>query len=426
MTAFDIVAILVCLAAAFAYVNFRYLRLHPSIGVMLMALSVSLAWQGAALVWPAAGAAAAAFTRHINLNDVLLHWMLGALLFAGALQVDLSELRSQRLHVASLAVVGTLLSTAIVAALAYGLLRLAGVGRPPVLACAVFGSIVSPTDPVAVLGFTKHVRAPKDLQAIIGGESLFNDGVGVVLFSVLLDLTGGHDLTAGGVAWAFVREAAGGAGIGLVCGYVVYRLLKSIDNYQVEVLLTLALALGVYALADAVGTSGPIAAVVAGILIGNHGRADAVSDETRRHLDDFWELVDEILNAVLFLMVGLVTLNLHLTRWVGLAMAAAVGVVLFARAASVSVSAALTSAPWRRRGGGGPIGPGTVVLLTWGGLRGGLAIAMALSLPGGPERNLIVAATYAVVVFSVLVQGTTLRPVFARFLRRAHHDPAAV
>ena len=413
MAAFDVVAILVSLAAGFAYVNVRYLRLHPSVGIMLMALVASAGWQAAAAVWPDAGRAAAAFTSHIDLNDALLHWMLGALLFAGALRVDLSELRNQQAAVALLAVVATALSTVMIGAASYGLLRAAG-ASPPFVACCLFGAVVSPTDPVAVLGFMKQVDAPKDVEAIIAGESLFNDGVGVVLFTVLLGVVHGETATAGGVAWAVVRQAAGGAGIGLVAGAGVYQLLKRVDDYQTEVLLTVALALGGYALADAVGTSGPIAAVVAGILIGNHGRAFAVSDETRRHLDDFWELVDETLNAVLFLLVGLVTLNLHVGRRVALAMVAAVVVVLAARVASVAASAALTSVPaWRS----GRLGRHMVAILTWGGLRGGLAIAMALSVPAGPARDLIVPATYAVVVFSVLVQGTTLRPVFRRFLR---------
>ena len=413
METFDVVAILVCLAAAFAYLNARYLRLHPSVGIMLIAILTSLAWQAAALAWPAAGQAAAAFAGHLHLGDVLLHWMLGLLLFAGALRVDLSELRNQQGAVAVLAIVGTVLSTLLIAAASYGLLRLAGVGGPLWLACAVFGAVVSPTDPVAVLGFMKAVKAPADIEAIIGGESLFNDGVGVVLFTVLVGLLDGRTATVGGVAWAFVRQAAGGAGIGLMAGAAVYQLLKRVDNYQTEVLLTLALALGGYALADAVGTSGPIAAVVAGILIGNHGRAFAVSDHTRHHLDNFWELVDELLNAVLFLLVGLVTLNLHAGRWVWAAMAAAVVVVLAARVASVAASAAVTHVPpWR----GSPLRRHTVAILTWGGLRGGLAIAMALSLPSGRVHDLIVPATYAVVVFSVLVQGTTLRPMFKRFL----------
>ena len=407
------VAILVCLAAGFAYVNLRYLRLHPGVGIMLLALVASAAWQGVALVWPPAGRAAVAFTRHIDLNDALLHWMLGALLFAGALRVDLSELRNQRTAVAVLSVVGTVLSAGIIAGLSYGLLRAAGV-TPPVVACCVFGAVVSPTDPVAVLGFLKQVDAPKGVKAIIAGESLFNDGVGVVLFTVLVGVSRGTGATAWGVAWAFVRQGAGGAGIGLVAGAGVYQLIKRVDDYQTEILLTLALALGGYALADAVGTSGPIAAVVAGIIIGNHGRAFALTEETWHHLDDFWELIDETLNAVLFLLVGLVTLNLHVGGRVLGAMAAAVVVVLVARVASVAASAAVTAVP---QFPGQALGRRTIALLTWGGLRGGLAIAMALSLPPGAERNLIVPATYAVVVFSVLVQGTTLRPVFARVLR---------
>ena len=413
MGTFDVVAILVSLAAAFAYLNHRYLRLHPSVGIMLLALVGSIAWQGAAAVWPPAARAAAAFTAHIDLNDALLHWMLGGLLFAGALQVDLRELRNQQAAVAVLAVFGTALSTFLIAGAAYGLLRAAG-ATPPFVACAVFGAVVSPTDPVAVLGFMKQVGAPKDVEALISGESLFNDGVGVVLFTVLVSVAAGHGATATGLAWAFVRQAAGGAGVGLLAGVAVYQLLKRVDSYQVEIMLTLALAMGGYALADAVGTSGPIAAVVAGILIGNQGRAFAVSAETRHHLDEFWELVDEVLNAVLFLLVGLVTLGLHVNRRTLAVQAVAVVVVLLARWASVAGSVAVVPVHHRRR-----LRPHTVAMLTWGGLRGGLAIAMALSLPPGPVHDLIVEATYGVVVFSVAVQGTTLRPMFERCLPRA-------
>ncbi len=409
MGPFDVVAILVSLAAAFAYLNHRYLRLHPSVGIMLLALVTAVVWQAAAAVFPGAGRAADAFAGHLDLNDALLHWMLGALLFAGALRVDLSELRNQRGAVVILSVLGTVLSTAIIAGLSYALLRGVGV-RPPWVACGVFGAVVSPTDPVAVLGFMRQVDAPKDVEAIIAGESLFNDGVGVVLFTVLVGVAAGHGATVGGVAWAFARQTAGGAGVGLLAGWAVYHLLKRVDDYPTEVLLTLALALGGYALADAVGTSGPIAAVVAGLIIGNDGRAFGMSDRTRDHLDAFWELIDETLNAVLFLLVGLVTLNLHLGRRLVAAMAAAVVVVLLARWLSVAASAAVASVP---RGAG--MRKHTVALLTWGGLRGGLAIAMALSVPG-PAHGLIVAATYGVVVFSVLVQGTTLRPVFNRLL----------
>jgi CPA1 family monovalent cation:H+ antiporter len=408
---FDVVAILVSVAALFAYLNHRYLRLHPSVGIMLLAVIGSVAWQAVAAVWPAAGAAAEAFGGHLSLSDALLRWMLGALLFAGALRVDLGELRSQQAIIAVLSVVATVLSTGIIAGGAYGLLRLAGV-HPPLVACAIFGAVVSPTDPVAVLGFMKEVAAPKDVEALIAGESLFNDGVGVVLFTVLLGVAAGRDATVAGVAWAFVRQTAGGAGVGLVAGGLIYQLLKRVNSYPVEILMTLALALGGYALADAVGTSGPIAAVVAGILIGNHGRAYAISPETRHHLDDFWEMVDELLNAVLFLMVGLVTLHLHVGRRVLAMQAVAVVLVLLARWGSVAASVAMMPERYVPR-------PHMIPLLTWGGLRGGLAIAMALSLPAGTTHDAIVAATYGVVVFSVLVQGTTMRPVFARYLPAA-------
>ncbi len=410
---YDAVAILVTAAAAFAYVNHRVLKLHPTVGIVVQALAAAAAWRAAAAVWPAAARAAAGLRAGVDLNAALFHWMLGPLLFAGALRVDLHHLRTHRATVAVLSVLGTALSAAVVAGAAYAVLRLAGVPAP-LPWCAVFGAVVSPTDPVAVLGFLKAAAAPPDIEAVIAGESLFNDGVGVVLFTVLLGVAGGtHAATAGGVAWDFARQAVGGVAVGLAAAALVYHLLKGVDDYPVEVLLTVALALGGYALADAVGASGPLAAVVAGLLIGSHGRTFAVSDLTRQHLDDFWELVEEGLNAVLFLIVGLVALQATAGWRLLAAQAAAVAVALAARWVSVVVSTTAVSfnrAPARR------LGPHTVAVLTWGGLRGGLAVAMALSLPTGRERDLIVPATYAVVVFSVVVQGGTLPRLFRRWL----------
>ena len=409
---FHVVAALVTLAAAFAYVNHRYLWLHPTVGIMAQAIAVAVGLRLLAGVWPRAAAVAVGLRHGVDLNAALFHWMLGPLLFAGALRVDLHQLRAHRTTVAVLAVLGTVVSTAVVAGLTYALLRLAG-AHPPVLGCAVFGAVVSPTDPVAVLGFLKAAAAPPDIEAVIAGESLFNDGVGIVLFTVLVGLLGGGHATAGGVALAFARQAAGGVAVGLAAARLVYHLLRRVDDYPVEVLLTVALAVGGYALADVLGTSGALAAVTAGLVIGSHGRAFAVSDRARRHLDDFWELVEEALNAVLFLIVGLVAIQTRAGWPVVAIQAAAVAVALLARWVSVVVS---TRAVALRRVASARLRPHTVAVLTWGGLRGGLAVAMALSLPPGPERTLIVPATYAVVVFAVTVQGGTLPWLFRRWL----------
>jgi CPA1 family monovalent cation:H+ antiporter len=279
------------------------------------------------------------------------------------------------------------------------------------LYCLIFGALISPTDPIAVLGILKSIGVPKALEIKITGESLFNDGVGVVVFLALLQIaTGaghGADVSALGIAGLFVQEALGGALFGLAAGWIAYRMLKTVDNYQVEVLITLALVMGGYAIAGRLHLSGPIAIVVAGLLIGNHGRAMAMSEHTRENLDTFWELIDEVLNAVLFVLIGLEVLVLTFTREYLIAGLAAIPLVLFARLLSVSFTI-----NFLRRFRMFP--PHVVRILTWGGLRGGISVALALALPRGPEREILVAVTYLVVLFSIIVQGLTLGPLIRR------------
>jgi CPA1 family monovalent cation:H+ antiporter len=410
MNSFQIVAILISLAALFAYINHRFLHLHATVGIMLQSLLASAIWLIAENFSSRAAALSASF--EFNLHEALFHWMLGGLLFAGAMRVNLSELHNQRGSVAVLSVLGTILSTFTIAALAFWLCRLAGMDVSFV-SCSIFGAVISPTDPVAVMGFLKTANSPKEIEAIIGGESLFNDGVGVVLFTVLAKLAAGNGIHWIDVPGEFLTQTLGGAGIGLVAGILVYWMIRQVDNYQVEVLLTLALAMGGYTLADAMHVSGPIAAVVAGLIIGNHGRKFAVSDKTRMHLDDFWELIDETLNAVLFLLVGLVVLQMKLEWSQPVMQLIAVMMVLFARWLSVMISTrgvALFQDRSKR------MGPHMTAILTWGGLRGGLALAMALSLPPGVVHDRIVAAVFGVVTFSVLVQGSTLPALFKRWI----------
>ena len=272
--------------------------------------------------------------------------------------------------------------------------------------CLVFGALISPTDPIAVLGILKTTGVPKSLETKIAGESLFNDGVGVVIFLALMEYLSSGDVTTGQITLLFLEEAVGGLLFGLLIGYIAYRMLASVDNYQVEILITLALVMGGYSLAGALHFSGPIAIVVAGLFIGNHGRVMAMSEKTREHLDTFWELVDEILNAVLFVLIGLEILALHFHEVYLTAAVLLIPVVLLARFFSVGFPVSLMR---RFR----TFSPHAVKILTWGGLRGGISVALALSLPAGPERNIIVAVTYVIVVFSILVQGTTLRPLIA-------------
>jgi CPA1 family monovalent cation:H+ antiporter len=350
---------------------------------------------------------AAAILDRVDFDRTVLHGLLAFLLFAGALHVDLNDLAKQKLIIASLATVGVITSTFIVGVLMSGVLHLVGLPMP-FMYCLLFGALISPTDPIAVLGILKSARVPKSLELKITGESLFNDGIGVVVFLVLLEIvTGTHEVTAASVAVLFLQEAVGGAVFGLASGLLAYAMLRSINNYQVEVLITLALVTGTYALAGSLHLSGPIAIVVAGLLIGNHGRTLAMSDQTREHLDTFWELTDEVLNAVLFVLIGLEVLVLSFTVSYLVAAALAVVVVLFSRFVSVSIPVAVLR---RVR----EFSPNVVGILTWGCLRGGISVALALSLPRSPEREVIVAITYSVVVFSILVQGLTIGPLMRR------------
>jgi CPA1 family monovalent cation:H+ antiporter len=422
MNLFDLVAALLALTAAFSYLNYRLLKLPTTVGVMALTLLASVAVVVAGRFFPALEQHAAGFVQRLDFNRTLLHGMLGFLLFAGALHIDLNDLAGRGLSIALLATVGVLLSTAIVGVLTWGLL--AGLGIPVrLLYCLLFGALISPTDPIAVLALLEHLGAPKSLEVQIAGESLLNDGVGVVVFLGLLEIaTGGNEVDAGYLASLFLREAVGGAAFGLGCGLLVYYLLRSVDNYQVEVLLSLALVAGGYALAEALHLSGPISMVVAGLLIGNHGRTFAMSPTTVEHLDLFWELIDEILNAVLFVLIGLEVLVLTFTGRYLAAGLLAVPVVLLARLIAVAV-------PLGVLGRFQKFEPAWVRILTWGGLRGGISVAMALSLPTEsegatmPERQVILVLTYVVVVFSILVQGLTIGPLTRRWLAAAGHAP---
>jgi CPA1 family monovalent cation:H+ antiporter len=352
---------------------------------------------------------AVAMLLQIDFDETLLHGMLSFLLFAGALHVNINELRQQFRIILGLATAGVVLSTLIVGLLSWVVLNLLGFNISYIY-CLLFGALISPTDPIAVLGILKKADVPKSLEIKIVGESLFNDGVGVVIFLILLEtIVSGAELGIARVFRLFVQEAIGGGLLGLGVGLLAYRMLKQVDNYQVEILITLGLVTGGYALADALHLSAPIAIVVAGLLIGNHGRSFAMSEDTRQNLDTFWELADEVLNAVLFLLIGLEVMVLNYS-WLNLA-AALLGIliVLSARLVSVSIPIHLLK---RSRS----FSPHVAKILTWGGLRGGISIALALSLPVGIERDVLLAITYGVVVFSILVQGLTISP-FLRKLR---------
>ena len=393
------------LAALFAYLNHRFVRLPTTIGIMLIALCLSLVLLLLGETgWIDARPYVAWLTRDVDFYTTLMHGMLSFLLFAGALHVNLNDLERQKWLIGFLATIGVIVSTCIIGGLSY--LVLMGLGlQIPFIYCLLFGALISPTDPIAVLGILKTSAAPKSLNIKITGESLFNDGVGVVVFLVLLGIaSGGQELNMTSIASLFIQEAIGGIVMGLLLGYLTYVLLKGVDNYQVEVMLTLALVMGGYGLANALHLSGPIAMVVAGLMIGNHGRLLAMTDKSREHLDGFWELIDEILNAVLFVLLGLEVMVLSFQAEYVLAALAIIPMVLFARFVSVSLPVILMK-PFRS------FTPNVIQVMTWGGLRGGISVALALSLPAGDQREVILAITYAVVLFSILVQGPSLGPV---------------
>ena len=401
MDLFTISAVLLTVTAGLSYVNHRYIGLPVTIGVMISALFLSLVLIG--LGWLGLGVEQLAeqWLRSIDFSEALFHGMLSFLLFAGALHVNLTDLMERKWSIGLLATCGVLISTFLIGSVAWWLLQWFNIHLPYIY-CLLFGALISPTDPIAVLGILKTAGVPKSLEIQIAGESLFNDGVGVVVFLALLELaTGSVNVSAGSIGLLFIQEAIGGGVWGLLLGYLVVQMLKTVDNYHVEVLITLAVVTGGYAFADALHLSGPIAIVVAGLLIGNQGRQLAMSTATRKHLDIFWALIDEILNAVLFVLMGLEILILTFTKQylaVGVLM---IPLILMARFIAVSIPIALLR-PFKT------FSPGVVPLLTWSGLRGGISIALALSLPVGPEREIILVMTYTVVVFSIVVQGLTI------------------
>ena len=390
------------LTALFSYVNYRFLHMPTTIGVMFVSLMLSLCF--VTVSWLGLDFGQEKITeilQSIDFNETLMHGMLAFLLFAGAMHIKLEDLNGQKWAIAILATAGVIMSTFIVGSLSWIVLQLFGI---PIsfLYCLLFGSLISPTDPVAVLGILKTTGVPKSLETKIAGESLFNDGIAVVVFLIILELArGGSQVSATGVSLLFLKEAGGGVVLGLVIGFLAYQMLKRVDNYQVEALITLALVMGGYALADSIHISGPIVMVVAGLLIGNQGRAFAMSDHTRERLDDFWELIDEILNALLFMMIGLEVLVIPFTP--ELLIVGIISIITTLLARWMCVGGAVHFMRLFRS-----FSPGVIAIMTWGGLRGGISVALALSIPIVPERTTIISITYIIVIFSIAIQGMTL------------------
>ena len=411
LSPFDAAAILIVLAAALGYLNHRLLGLPSSVGLTIMGAVASLLVVGIDHVLPGSDLSerVVGFLAGIDFHATLMDGMLSFLLFAGALHVDWAEMRRGRWPILVLSTIGVLLSTLIVGAGFYALTHALGLGVPP-LWCFVFGALISPTDPVAVMGVLKRAAVPPTLQATVAGESLFNDGVGVVVFAIILAAAiGAEPFSVGHAGQAFLIEAGGGALLGLAVGWIGFRAMRSIDEYNVEVMISLAVVMGGYSLASWLHVSGPVAMAVAGLLIGNAGVALAMSETTRDYLLKFWALIDELLNAVLFLLIGLEVIAISPDPRLLIAGLAAIPLVLAARALSVGVPL-LVMRPLVSMGGL------ALPTLVWGGLRGGISVALALSLPDGPGRTIILAVTYLVVLFSVIVQGGSIGRLIHRLL----------
>lgn len=402
-SAFDAASVLIVLAATLGYANHRLFGLPISVGLTAMGAIASLLIVAVDWTFPAIGLSAMVvdFLRDINFHTTLMEGMLSFLLFAGAMHVDWFHLRKSRWHILMLSTLGVVASTIIVGMGFFALASVFGMAIP-LIWCFVFGSLISPTDPVAVMGVLKRAAVPPTLQATVAGESLFNDGVGVVVFAILLGVASGHEpFSIRAASLDFVKEAGGGIMLGLAVGWIALKAMKSIDEYAIEVLISLAVVMGGYSLAMALHISGPVAMAVAGLIIGNAGVACSMSDLTRDYLLKFWELIDEILNAVLFLLIGLEVIAVVGQPSLLVLGVAAIPLVVAARAISVGIPLAVLKRKLA-------LGPLALPTLVWGGLRGGISIALALSLPDSPQRASILAATYVVVLFAVIVQGVTI------------------
>jgi monovalent cation:H+ antiporter, CPA1 family len=406
---FDLAAAVVVCAAMFGYLNHRYFGLRQTTGLTIMGAVASVVVVAIDRAVPSVevGRAVLKLLEAIDFRTTLMEGMLSFLLFAGALHIDLNELRRSGGTIAAITISGVLVSTAVIGGVAWFVCG--AVGFPiPFLWCLLFGALISPTDPVAVLGILKSAKVPGALEATVAGESLFNDGVGIVVFTILLGMvTGAGETTATEVGRLFLLEAVGGAALGLAAGWISFLALRSINEHNLEVLITLALVMGGYALAHRLHVNGPIAMAVAGLIIGNHGRRLAMSEITRDHVNKFWSLIDEMLNAVLFLLIG-VEVIVVLDDWRLLLFGlAAIPLTLAARAISVGL-------PILGLQRSTVLPRGSYAILVLGGVRGGISIALALAIPEGEYKHVIVMATYVVVLFSVLVQGSAV----ARAARR--------
>ncbi|ART84004.1 sodium:proton antiporter [Oceanisphaera profunda] len=402
LTVLEVSAIFLSITAVLTYVNHRFIGLPTTIGVMVISILLSI---GAIFLgflgFDQLIDYEVSLLDRLDFTEVLLDGMLSMLLFAGALHINIGDLKRYKLPIGLLACIGTLVSAVLIASGIYFMLPLLGFELPYIW-CLLFGALISPTDPIAVISILASSGAPKSIETVIAGESLFNDGIGVVIFVLLLGILSSGDIpTANYVAHTLAVEAGGGIVFGFVLGAILYYMIKSIDSYQEEVLLTLAGVLGGYALASHWHLSGPLAMVMMGLMVGNRGRALAMSEKTRHYVDLFWELIDEILNAILFVLIGLEVVIIAYSGNLFIAAGLTIIIALLARLIVVGMTTKTFSKQLE-------LPTGAWKVLTWGGLRGGISVALVLQLPTGSERDILLALTYAVVVFSILVQGLSV------------------
>ncbi len=411
MDLFTVITILVVFSAIFGYVNVRFFKMPNTIGLMFITILFTLILFGVSYFDSTLLEKEKQFISSIDFKTVLMDVMLSFLLFAGALHTNFQQLKVQRKPILTFATFGTISSTFIIGIFIYYLLQIIDL-NVDFIYCLLFGALISPTDPIAVLGILKKVGAPKILETKIVGESLFNDGVGVVIFITIYQIAKvGGDVSLGHVAELFLVEVAGGIGLGLILGWVTYRLLKSIDNYEIEVIITIALVMGGTVIAQRLHLSAPLAMVTAGLIVGNDTVREAtMSGETEQYVDKFWELVDVLLNTILFVLIGMEILILTFDKKYILAGALSIPLLLIARYLSLMIPIKIFAKKL-------DFVPKTNLIMTWGGLRGGISIALALSLTQEMHRDLFLVITYIVVVFSIIVQGLTVGRVIKRYTK---------
>ena len=411
MDVFTVISVLVVLSAVFGYINARFLKLPNSIGLMSITILCTLIVLAISYFDDTLLEKEKELISKIDFETVLLDIMLSFLLFAGALHTSFQQLKVQRKPILTFATLGTITSTLIVGVFIYYLLQIIDL-NVDFIYCILFGALISPTDPIAVLGILKQVNAPKKLETKIVGESLFNDGVGVVIFLTIYQIAkGGSDITFGHVAEMFVVEVIGGIALGLALGWITYRLLKSIDDYDIEVIITIAAVMGGTVLAQYLHLSAPLAMVTAGLMVGNDTmRNTSMSKITEQYVDKFWELVDILLNTILFVMIGMEILVLTFDMEYILAGILAIPLLLIARFLSLMLPIKFYAKKL-------DFVPNTNLIMTWGGLRGGISIALALSLTHEMHRDLFLVITYIIVVFSIIGQGLTVGKLIKKFTK---------